>query len=196
MDSSSNGLVHKDKSYHMKSRDILNIPKHTFLLGYGVEDNLPVIGNLQQRHKFLFVAEDETRLVSAMDNSVRKNRDTGYVIISDRWEFWEEKDFKYSYFYESYQLEYVLDMMEDKVVQSDSQDVVLVIDNVDIENSKSIKRMIGLKMFALFWWADLDVSQVINEEFPDLTYGYKVIHYKNGICAVRSQSKWLNFTLS
>lgn len=187
------GLVQQN---HVKSRDILNIPRHTFLMGYGIDDNLPVIGKLQENHKFLFVAEDETILLAAMNNSVRKNKDVGYVILSDRWEYWEEKNFKDAYIYESSQLEYVLDVMENKVTMTDSQDVVLVIDNINIENSKLIKRMMKLRMFALFWWSNLDVSLVVNEEYPDLTYQYKIIYYKNGIGAVRSQSKWLNFTLS
>lgn len=190
------GLVHEN---HSKNRIMLDMPKHTFLMGYAVDNGVPVVGHLQERNKFLFATENELFILNAMNNTVVKNKDVGYVIMSNRWEYWDEQGFKDVYIYEPSQLEYVLDIMEDKVTKSDNQDVILVIDNISNIDNNLIRRMILLDMFALFWWSDLGKTTIINQNNPDLVFKYKTI-YQNptntSVYAVRKTSQWLNFTLS
>lgn len=174
----------------------VEIPKHCFLLGYGEEDGLPVVGNLQKNNKFMFISDQESLLFTAINESINRNKEIGFVIITNRKEHWDEIGLPNTYSYSPNILEDILDQMEDEVELSDSHDVVLIIDGVKFDRNL-LSRLFNMKMFSLFWWTNSkDIPEKINSLHPELQYKYKVIYSDGGKCAVRKSSNWLYFTLA
>lgn len=174
-----------------------DIPKHCFLLGYGEDDGLPVVGNLQRNNKFMFLSPQESLLFTAINESVNRNKkQIGFVIVTNRVDYWMDIDLPNTYIYSPNELGEILDKMEDEIELTDDHDVVLVVDGIKFDKN-CLKRLFNLRMFALFWWTDQkEISEKINKEYPDLQYKYKVIYADGGKCAVRKSSNWLYFTLA